>query len=278
MPPTDRPAVPDSAPDTPTAELLVAVEAQVATVTLNRPQSLNAMTPAVMVRLRDVLADLEAREDVRAIVFTGAGRGFSAGGDKQFLDAVTRMRPFQIKQAVYENFLAGIRAVKLCRKPTIAAVNGAAAGAGCELAVACDFRIASTQAVFMENWVNLGIIAPLGGMFLLPQIVGLGPATEMLMLGKRVDAAEALRIGLVREVVAPDRLLEAAQSLARQLAAGAPLALSVIKEGLRRGLESSLNAEWEFNVYAQAMLLNTADFAEAVTAMQEKRAPTFQGK
>ncbi|HEX9841581.1 MAG TPA: enoyl-CoA hydratase/isomerase family protein [bacterium] len=259
-------------------DILLDVAEHIATVTLNRPQVLNAMTPAVMGHLRDAVAEAEAHPDVRVVVFTGAGRGFSSGGDRQFLAEVTRMRPFEIKQTVYAAFSAGIKAVKLCGKPTIAAVNGAAVGAGCELAVACDFRIAAESAVFVENWVHLGIIAPLGGMFLLPQIVGLGAATEMLMLGKRVDAAEALRIGLVREVVPDAGLMHAARALAAQLAEAPPLALGVYKEGLRRGMESTLAAEWEFNIYAQALLLNSQDFAEAVAAVQEKRKPRFQGK
>jgi enoyl-CoA hydratase len=259
-------------------EILLEVAERIATVTLNRPQVLNALTPAAMGRLREAMAEAEAHPDVRVIVLTGAGRGFSAGGDRKFLAELTGMEPFEIKRTVYANFSAGIKAVKLCGKPTIAAVNGAAVGAGCELAVACDFRIAAQSAVFMENWVGLGIIPPLGGMFLLPRIVGLGPATEMLMLGKRVDAAEALRIGLVREVVPDDALPVAARALAEQLAEGSPLALGVVKEGLRRGMESTLAAEWDFNVYAQAMLLDSADFAEAVAAAREQRKPRFQGK
>jgi enoyl-CoA hydratase len=261
-----------------TDDIRLEVADHVATVTLNRPQVLNALTPAVMTRLREAVATAEADADVRVLVLTGAGRGFSSGGDRAFLEEVTRMRPFEIRQAVYANFSAGIKAVKLCAKPTIAAVNGPAVGAGCELAVACDFRIAAESAVFAENWVQLGIIAPLGGMFLLPRIVGLGAATEMLMLGKRVDAAEALRIGLVREVAPDAELPAAARALATQLAALPPLAVGAVKEGLRRGMESTLAAEWEHNLYAQALLLNTRDFAEAVSAMQEKRAPRFEGR
>lgn len=188
------------------------------------------------------------------------------------------MTPFEIKKSVYENFQGATKTVKLCPKPTIAAVNGGAVGAGCELALACDFRIAADSAYFLESWVHLGVIAPLGGMFLLPQLVGLSKATEMLMLGTRVAADEAERIGLVNRTVPGDQLMETVLELARQLAAGPPLALSVFKEGLRRGLESTLAAEWDFNVYAQAMLLNSEDFAESVLAMAEKRKPVFQGK
>lgn len=259
-------------------DILVETRGAVVWVTLNRPESMNAMTPALMGRLREIVTGLDQDEAVRVVVFTGAGRGFSAGGDREFLDEVTRMTPFEIKRSVYENFQGAVKAVKLLSKPTIAAVNGPAVGAGCELAVACDFRIVSSEAYFLETWVNLGVIAPLGGMFLLPQLVGLGVATEMLMLGKRVGADEAARLGLATEVVAPEKLDEAATALAEKLAAGPPLALSLFKEGLRRGMESTLAAEWEFNLYAQAMLLNSADFAEAVAAMAEKRQPEFKGK
>ena len=259
-------------------DILVHTAEKIATVTLNQPEKLNAMTPAMMGRLREIMAGLETDPEVRVIVFTGAGNGFSAGGDRDFLGDVTRMTPFEIKKAVYENFQGATKAVKLCPKPTIAAVNGAAVGAGCELAVACDFRIAADTAFFLESWVHLGVIAPLGGMFLLPQLVGLGKATEMLMLGTRVDAKEAERIGLVNRTVPGEQLMDAAMEMARQLAAGPPLALSVFKEGLRRGMESTLAAEWDFNLYAQSMLLNSEDFAESVAAMAEKRTPNFTGK
>lgn len=259
-------------------DIRVEVTEHIAIVTLNRPERLNALTPAVMDHLRAEMERVDADPAVRVVVLTGAGRGFSSGGDREFLRQLTGMQPFEIKQSIYANFSAGIKAIKLCSKPTLAAVNGPAVGAGCELAVACDFRIAAESAVFHENWSMLGVIAPLGGMFLLPRIVGLARATEMLMLAKRVDAQEALRIGLVSEVVPDERLAEAAGELASRLAAAAPLALRACKEGLRRGMESSLAAEWEFNVYAQSMLIDSEDFAEAVAAMHEKRAPVFRGR
>lgn len=257
--------------------ILTEVSEGIGTLTLNRPDTLNAMTPAFMAEMRTALADLAGNGEVRVIVITGTGRGFSSGGDKDFLEDITRMTPFQIKSAVYENFQGAVKAVKLCPKPTIAAVNGPAAGAGCELAIACDFRIAAESAFFMESWVHLGIIAPLGGMLLLPRLIGLGRAQEMLMLGKRVEAAEALRIGLVSDVVPDRQLAEEARDLARQLAAGPALAYTAFKEGIRRGMESTLNAEWEYGVNMQAMLLNSGDFAEAVAALREKRKPVFKG-
>jgi len=163
-------------------------------------------------------------------------------------------------------------------KPTVAAVQGIASGAGCELTLACDFRIAADDAVFHESWIQLGLISPLGGMALLPQIIGLTKANEMLMLGERVGANEAARLNLVNKVVARGDLAAEALRWAERLAAGAPLGLKAMKEGIRRGQESSVAAEWEHNVYVQSMLINSDDFAEGVAALKEKRKADFQGK
>lgn len=246
-------------------------------VTLARPDALNALTPPMMGEIAEAVVALEADAAVRAILVEAEGRTFSAGGDTGFLTAMTEQAPFEIKGTVYRYFAGAVKALRLCGKPTVAAVQGVASGAGCELTLACDFRIAAEDAVFHESWIQLGLISPLGGMALLPQLIGLARANEMLLLGERVAAEEALRIGLVNRVVPAADLGATALAWAERLAAGAPLGLKAMKEGIRRGLESSVMAEWEHNVYVQSMLINSDDFAEGVAALKAKRKPEFKG-
>jgi len=255
--------------------ILVDVADRVGRITFNTPQNLNALTPEMLAEVLEAVEAFKDDPEVRVLMFTGAGKGFSAGGDMDFMERLSQMMPFEIKETVYKHFAGAAKAIKLCPKPTIAAVNGAAVGAGCEIAVACDFRIASEHAMFSEAWIKLGVMAPLGGMFLLPQIVGLSKATEMLMLGTQIGAEEAMSIGLANKVVPAAELLEESMSLGSQLADGPARAQAVIKEGLRRGMESTLVAEWEHNIYAQSMLISSGDFAEAVQAFKEKRKPVF---
>ena len=139
-------------------------------ITLDRPEVMNALNPEMMGEIAEAAERLGADPAVRVLVIDAVGKGFSAGGDKDFLEAVGNLRPFEIHDQVYAYFGAAVRAVKLCPKPTIAAVNGPAYGAGCELALACDFRLANEHAAFAENWIGLGLISPLGGMLLLPRI------------------------------------------------------------------------------------------------------------
>lgn len=247
-------------------------------IAFDRPGKLNALRPETMAELMAAVGGFEADEGVRAVVVTGTGEAFSSGGDLDFLDELTRMEPFDIKRAVYTYFQGAVKKIKLCPKPTVAAVHGPAVGAGCEVAIACDFRIVTPEAMFYQSWRDLGIIPPLGGMFLLPRLVGLAKATEMILLGERVRGEEAARIGLANKVVAREALADEAMALAERLAEGPPLAYAVAKEGLRRGMESSLAAEWEFNLYAQSLLFGTHDYAEAARAFREKRKPRFEGR
>ncbi len=258
-------------------DIKVAGGAPVGRITLARPETLNALSPATMGEIAEAVAMLEADEAVRAILIDSEGRAFSAGGDIGFLTDMTEQAPFEIKGTVYRYFAGAVKAVRLCGKPTVAAVQGIASGAGCELTLACDFRVAGEAAVFHESWIQLGLISPLGGMALLPQLIGLAKANEMLLLGERVGADDALRLGLANEVVATDELPAAAMRWAERLANGAPLGMKAMKEGIRRGLEGTVAAEWEHNVYVQSMLINSDDFAEGVAALKQRRKPNFKG-
>ena len=258
--------------------VVVGIADGVRTLTLNRPESLNALTVQVMGALADRLEEAAADPGTRSVVITGAGNAFSAGGDIGFLQELPGMEAGRIREIVYGNFQRVPRAIRTMDKPVIAAVNGPAVGAGCEIAVACDFRIASERARFGEVWVGLGCIPAMGGMFLLPRIVGLAKATELVMTGAVIDAAEALRIGLVGRVVAPAELEATAQELARRLARGPTRALAAAKRALDRGLDSTLGAELETTLEQQIQCFATRDFAEGVRALAEKRPPRFTGE
>ncbi len=258
--------------------IITEVKDGIGRLTLNCPEVLNALHQPMMGEIIEAVSAFETDDQVRVMLIDAAGRGFSAGGDFRFLESMTQMTPFEVKGEVYSFFATGIKAIKLFAKPTVAAVNGPATGAGFEIALACDFRIAGEGALFIQSWINLGLISPLGGMYLLPRLIGLNKANEMLMLGTPVRGAEAAQIGLVNETVANEELAERAWALAAQLAAGPPLGLRAMKEGIRRGMESTLVSEWEHNVYVQSMLLNTQDYKQGVEALRERRKPTFEGR
>lgn len=247
-------------------------------ITVDRADIGNASSPAMLGEIRDAFAGLSTDNEVRAVVLAAEGKHFSVGADFAFLRSIGSQTPAEIKETVYGHFQGAAKAIYRCPKPTIALVQGAAITVGCELALACDFRIAADNARFQESWIKLGIMPPLGGLFLLPRLVGMGLAMEMCLQGKPVRADEALRIGLVNEVVAVDELSERGNALASDLAASAPLAYAAAKQAMQRGLESSMEAEWQANVTAQALLLASADFAEGLDAVVAKRAPAFAGR
>lgn len=259
-------------------DLKVTVGDRVGTIEIDRGDGRNAMRPETLNEIIRAVERLERDDAVRVILLTAAGKHFSAGADFAFLETLTASTAVEIRDRVYSSFQGAARALWYCAKPTLAAINGAAVTVGCELALACDFRIVGPSARFQETWIKLGILPPLGGLFLLPRLVGLGRAAEMVLTARPVDADEAVRIGLAsRRSESGDTLRAEATAFALELSAAPPLAYRSIKEGLHRGLESTMENEWATNVLAQSLLLGSADFREGLTAVKAGRAAAFLG-
>ncbi|MFH8753067.1 enoyl-CoA hydratase family protein [Streptomyces rimosus] len=251
----------------------------IATVTLARPDRLNALTFEAYADLRDLLAELSRERSVRALVLGGEGRGFCSGGDvEEIIGATLAMDTGRLLDF---NRMTGqvVRAIRECPFPVIAAVHGVAAGAGAVLALAADFRIADPSARFAFLFTKVGLSGgDMGAAYLLPRVVGLGHATRLLMLGEPVRAPEAERIGLLSELAEEGRADTAAHVLAQRLATGPALALAQTKALLTAELDMPLGAAVEMDAATQALLMNSADYAEFHAAFTEKRAPKWQGK
>jgi 2-(1,2-epoxy-1,2-dihydrophenyl)acetyl-CoA isomerase len=257
-----------------TEGLRVEVDGPVATLTLDRPESLNALTVPIKVALREALESIDRHRAVRAVILTGAGRAFCAGQDlaeRESPDAA----PLDVE--VRERFNPIIRAIRSMGQPVIAAVNGVAAGAGASLTFACDLRIAAEEARFVLAFGRIGLIPDSGATWFLPRLVGPAKAAELALVGEPLDAAEALRLGLVSNVVPGDRLLDEARAMASRLAEGAPLALALTKEALQRSSTIDLDEALEGEAKLQGIAGASADHAEGLAAFKEKRPPRFSG-
>ncbi len=252
-------------------------EEGIAMVTLNRAERLNALNPQAFHELAEALEAAGNDEEVKAIIITGAGKGFCAGGDVEghpvFTTEDPMVRERSIKDAQRVTLL-----VQRMPKPVIAAVNGVATGAGLDLALACDIRIASEEARFAEIFVRAAVMPDMGGTYLLPRLVGLGKALEMGLTGDLIDASEAHRIGLVNHVVRSSELIPTAKALARRLAQGPTQAQKLIKWAMYRGLGQSLEEALDNEAQGQKLLLATEDVKEVARAFAEKRKPVFKGK
>ncbi len=259
--------------------LRVEIADGIATVTFERPEKMNALTFDAYADLRDVLAELPHRDDVRALVITGAGRGFCSGGDVheiigalQGADQRTLLEFTRMTGAV-------VREMRECPLPIVAAVNGVAAGAGAVIALAADLRVLARSARFAFLFTKVGLAgADMGSAYLLPRMIGLGRATEVLMLGQDVPAERALEIGLANDVVDDEALGDAARTLATTLAGGPALAYSVTKLLLAREQDMGLSGALELEAVAQALLLKSADHAEFYAAFKEGRDATWTGR
>ena len=251
----------------------------VATVTLDRPDKLNALTFEAYADLRDLLAELPQRGDVRVLVVRGSGRAFCSGGDvNEIIGATLSMSPDQLL-AFTRMTGEVIRGMRECPVPIIAAVHGMAAGAGAVIALAADFRVCTPAARFAFLFTKVGLSgADMGAAYLLPRLVGLGHATRLLMLGDTVHADEAFRIGLVSSLVEADEFEEAVSGLASRLASGPTQAYAQTKALLTREQDMSLSAAVELEAMTQALLMKGQDYAEFHAAFTAGRQPRWQGR
>ncbi|MDI3519423.1 MAG: enoyl-CoA hydratase [Caldanaerobacter sp.] len=253
----------------------VKIEKGIATITINRPKALNALNTETLEELKNVLEVLQNDDGVKVIVITGAGeKAFVAGAD---ISEMKDMSVFEAKKFA-ELGQKVFRKIELMKKPVIAAVNGYALGGGCELALACDIRIASRNAKFGQPEVGLGIIPGFGGTQRLPRIVGVSKAKELIYTGDMIDAEEALRIGLISKVVEQDKLLEEAYGIAKKIMSKGLVAVSLAKEAINKSLEVDIDSGMEYEANAFAMCFGTQDQKEGMAAFLEKRAPKFEGR
>jgi enoyl-CoA hydratase/carnithine racemase len=257
----------------------LAIDDGVATVTLDRPEKLNALTFDTYADLRDLVAELPLRGDARVLVITGAGRGFCSGGDVE--EIIGELQRFKAAELLEFTRMTGltIKAIRECPLPVIAAVNGVAAGAGSVVALASDFRLLADNASFAFLFTRVGLSgADMGAAYLLPRVVGLGRATELLMLGEKVSAQRALEIGLATEVVAAGELVDRADALARRLADGPALAYATTKTLIGRELDMDLASAVELEASTQALLMLSDDHREFYDAWSGQRPPNWKGR
>lgn len=248
----------------------------VGTVTLNRPETLNALTDDLLTELGEAVKQAERDREVRVLVLTGRGRGFSSGQDLKSFQETPGERDIGAHLDRYYHPL--ITKLANFEKPTIAMVNGVAAGAGMSLALACDFRIAAEGVRFSQAFVRIGLVPDSGSTYLLPRLIGVSRALEMAMTGMMVDDQTALQWGLVNKLVPLDRLEEETYEFARMLASGPPLALNMIKRGMTFGASHTLADALEREKDFQIVAARTEDHESAVQAFFEKKTPTFRGR
>jgi enoyl-CoA hydratase/carnithine racemase len=251
----------------------------IATITFARPEKLGALTFDAYADLRDLLAELPHRGDARVLVITGTGRGFCSGGDVEAI--IGALQSMETADKLEFTRMAGsvVRAMRECPLPVIAAVNGLAAGAGAVIALAADLRLLARSASFAFLFTKVGLAgADMGSAYLLPRIIGLGRASELLILGDTVEAERALEIGLAGSVVDDESLPAAAMALARRLADGPALAYATTKVLITRQLDMDLGGALEMDAVTQALLMRSDDHAEFHRAWTEGRAPLWTGR
>lgn len=252
----------------------------IVTLALNRPETRNSMTPPMGDEVTRAIAEIRADASVRVVVLTGTGKAFSSGGNMAMLARDTGARPDSDAPSIgsARDFYGRFLTIRDLPVPTIAAINGHAIGAGLCLALACDIRIAVADAKLGMTFTKLGIHPGMGGTYFLPRLIGSARACELLFTGRTITAADAERFGLVNQVVERDGFDAAVESLAREIAAAAPLAVRLVKKSIYRGVRHSLDDMLDTEALHQQLTFASADAREGVTALMEKREPKFTGR
>ena len=258
--------------------VLTTVDNRVATIRLNRPEKLNAFDDEMLKNLTGAIDECEANDDVRAVVLTGNGRGFSAGGDVTAMGADADNRAMTTKKHVTNAIQAFPKRMATFDKPIIAAVNGPAAGGGMDLALACDIRTAGKSAKFVESYAKIGLLPGGGGAYFLPRIVGTAKALELLLTAEFIDAEQAKEIGLVNHVFEDADLLEKTQAIAQRMAELPPYSVTKIKRTVYQSLQTDLFSALELVGSHIATAKSSSDHAEAIAAFREKRKGNYTGE
>src|ERR1051326_7729087 len=261
-----------------TESLRFEIQGGIATITLNRPERMNAFTWEMLDAWATALTECRTNDAVSVVIITGAGKAFCSGGDIGEMRKRGDRTPLDRKRELEEHVHKVPLAMEALDKPVIAAINGAATGAGLDLALMTDLRIAAESARLGETYVKVGLVPGAGGAYLLARLVGTAKALELFWTGEIIDAREAERIGLVNKVGADSELVAATRALAQKIASGPPLSIRFIKRAVKEGLRSDLQRELDLISSHYAVVAGSADHREAVTAYLEKRKPVFTGR
>ena len=250
----------------------------VATITLNRPEKMNAFGGLMRQEIVETLETAASDDQVRAVVVTGAGKAFCTGGDvNEFVDGSVQALAKQVSSQRHAMCQA-VLIINQMEKPVIASVNGVAAGGGCNLALSCDIRLASDRARFGQVFTRRGVHPDWGGIYFLPRLVGYAKAAELIFSGEVIDADEALRLGMVNRVVPHEELADKTRELARRIAGNAPLPIAFAKRGLQNFQKWDLAQALDYESYVLELLMKSEDLVEGFTAFLEKRTPVFKGR